>query len=159
MAPHPRLTTETPLSGSTIDWPFFPPLQRIPLAFSPPYRSHNLRFLSCLCLVPFSLISLRLSLLGITMSATGTFRGTPNKTIGRGRLPDFGNDPGASSHIPRPKPDSSATTHNNPSSDIGSGTMSAASSRQRQNQSKRDEVRHDCKPRCCLFTLGLQLTS
>ncbi|CAI7575982.1 unnamed protein product [Penicillium bialowiezense] len=72
------------------------------------------------------------------MSATGTFRGTPNKTIGRGRLPDFGNDPSAS-HIPRPRPESSATTHT-PSSDVGSGTMSAASSRQRQNQSKRDEA-------------------
>ncbi|KAJ6079771.1 hypothetical protein N7467_009524 [Penicillium canescens] len=72
------------------------------------------------------------------MSATGTFRGTPNKTIGRGRLPDFGGDSSAS-HIPRPRPESSATTHT-PSSDVGSGTMSAASSRQRQNQSKRDEA-------------------
>ncbi|KAJ5582092.1 hypothetical protein N7535_000712 [Penicillium sp. DV-2018c] len=72
------------------------------------------------------------------MSATGTFRGKPNQTIGRGRLPDFGNDPSAS-HIPRPRPESSATNHT-PSSDIGSGTMSAASSRQRQNQSKRDEA-------------------
>ncbi|CAG8231134.1 unnamed protein product [Penicillium salamii] len=72
------------------------------------------------------------------MSATGTFRGTPNKTIGRGRLPDFGNDPSAS-HIPRPRPETSASTHT-PSSDLGSGTMSAASSRQRQTQSKRDEA-------------------
>ncbi|KAF3011592.1 hypothetical protein E8E15_001171 [Penicillium rubens] len=72
------------------------------------------------------------------MSATGTFRGKPNQTIGRGRLPDFGNDPSAS-HIPRPRPESS-TTNNTPSSDVGSGTMSAASSRQRQNQSKRDEA-------------------
>jgi hypothetical protein len=82
------------------------------------------------------------------MSATGTFRGTPNKTIGRGRLPDFGNDPSAS-HIPRPRPESSATINNTPSSDVGSGTMSAASSRQRQNQSKRDEVRHGRKMGCC----------
>lgn len=75
------------------------------------------------------------------MSATGTFRGTPNKTIGRGRLPDFEKDSATSSHIPRPRPDS-ASAHT-PSSDVGSGTMSAASSRQRQNQSKRDEVRDD----------------
>ncbi|KAJ5406764.1 hypothetical protein N7465_008048 [Penicillium sp. CMV-2018d] len=72
------------------------------------------------------------------MSATGTFRGKPNQTIGRGRLPNFGNDPTAS-HIPRPRPESSAT-NNTPSSEVGSGTMSAASSRQRQNQSKRDEA-------------------
>ncbi|CAI7587621.1 unnamed protein product [Penicillium glandicola] len=72
------------------------------------------------------------------MSATGTFRGKPNQTIGRGRLPDFGNDPSAS-HIPRPRPESSAAT-NTPSSEVGSGTMSAASSRQRQTQSKRDEA-------------------
>lgn len=79
------------------------------------------------------------------MSHTGTFRGTPNKTIGRRGLPDF-ESPGAASHIPRPRPDraeSSLTNHstNTPSSDVGTGTMSAASSRQRQNQSKRDEVR------------------
>lgn len=78
------------------------------------------------------------------MSHTGTFRGTPNKTLGRGKLPDFDNTGG--SHIPRPRPDrpessASHNTHHTPSSDIGSGTMSAASSRQRQNQSKRDEVR------------------
>ncbi|KAJ5774459.1 hypothetical protein N7457_009355 [Penicillium paradoxum] len=72
------------------------------------------------------------------MSATGTFRGKPNQTIGRGRLPDFGNDPTAS-HIPRPRPETAATTQT-PSSEVGSGTMSAASSRQRQNQSKRDEA-------------------
>ncbi|KAJ6164944.1 hypothetical protein N7470_003616 [Penicillium chermesinum] len=78
------------------------------------------------------------------MSHTGTFRGTtPNKTIGRGRLPDF--EGANASHIPRPRsdrPDSSLTSH--PPSDIGSnigtGTMSAASSRQRANQSKRDEA-------------------
>jgi hypothetical protein len=77
------------------------------------------------------------------MSHTGTFRGTPNKTIGRGRLPDFDNSGG--SHIPRPRsdrPESVATT-NTPASDVGSGTMSAASTRQRQNQSKRDEVRDE----------------
>ncbi|KAL4956940.1 hypothetical protein BDW69DRAFT_58833 [Aspergillus filifer] len=52
------------------------------------------------------------------MSSTPTFRGTTShRTVGRGRLPDF--DGG---------------------SDIGSSTMSAASSRQRQNQSKRDEA-------------------
>lgn len=75
------------------------------------------------------------------MSHTGTFRGTPNKTIGRGRLPDFDNSSG--SHIPRPRSDrpESVATPNTPSSDVGSGTMSAASTRQRQNQSKRDEVR------------------
>ncbi|KAJ5085435.1 hypothetical protein N7532_010206 [Penicillium argentinense] len=76
------------------------------------------------------------------MSHTGTFRGTPNKTIGRGRLPDFENSGG--SHIPRPRSDrpesSAASTTNTPSSDVGSGTMSAASTRQRQNQSKRDEA-------------------
>ncbi|KAJ5679013.1 hypothetical protein N7462_007257 [Penicillium macrosclerotiorum] len=74
------------------------------------------------------------------MSHTGTFRGTPNKTIGRGRLPEFENS--NASHIPRPRPDRpepSAVPHP-PSSDLGSGTMSAASSRQRQNQSKRDEA-------------------
>ncbi|KAJ5364219.1 uncharacterized protein N7496_009932 [Penicillium cataractarum] len=76
------------------------------------------------------------------MSHTGTFRGTPNKTIGRGRLPDF--ESSSASHIPRPRSDrpesSAASTTHTPSSDVGSGTMSAASSRQRQNQSKRDEA-------------------
>lgn len=79
------------------------------------------------------------------MSATGTYRGTTShKTVGRGRLPDFEN--ASQSHIPRPRPDSSSTiqTPHTPSSDIGSSTMSAASSRQRQNQSKRDEVCHLC---------------
>ena len=71
------------------------------------------------------------------MSSTPTFKGTiSHKTVGRGRLPDF------DSHIPRPRPETSSTTHTpqTASSDIGSSTMSAASSRQRQNQSKRDEV-------------------
>ncbi|PYI04904.1 CBS and PB1 domain protein [Aspergillus sclerotiicarbonarius CBS 121057] len=71
------------------------------------------------------------------MSSTPTFKGTiSHKTVGRGRLPDF------DSHIPRPRPDTSSTTHTpqTASSDIGSSTMSAASSRQRQNQSKRDEA-------------------
>ncbi|PYH46125.1 CBS and PB1 domain protein [Aspergillus saccharolyticus JOP 1030-1] len=71
------------------------------------------------------------------MSSTPTFKGTVNhKTVGRGRLPDF------DSHIPRPRPDTSSTVHTpqTASSDIGSNTMSAASSRQRQNQSKRDEA-------------------
>ncbi|CEJ54353.1 Putative CBS and domain-containing protein [Penicillium brasilianum] len=77
------------------------------------------------------------------MSHTGTFRGTPNKTIGRGRLPpEF--ESSSASHIPRPRSDrpepSVASTTHTPSSDVGSGTMSAASSRQRQNQSKRDEA-------------------
>ncbi|KAJ5973761.1 hypothetical protein N7481_010971 [Penicillium waksmanii] len=74
------------------------------------------------------------------MSHTGTFRGTPNKTIGRGRLPDFDNSGG--SHIPRPRSDrpESVATPNTPASDVGSGTMSAASTRQRQTQSKRDEA-------------------
>ncbi|KAJ5157358.1 uncharacterized protein N7482_008458 [Penicillium canariense] len=76
------------------------------------------------------------------MSHTGTFRGTPNKTIGRGRLPDF--ETSSASHIPRPRPErpesSAASTTHTPSSEVGSGTMSAASSRQRQNQSKRDEA-------------------
>ena len=76
-----------------------------------------------------------------TMSAPGgTFRGTPNRTIGRGKMPDFdaynSNSP-SSSHLPRPKTDS-APTHG--MSDAGSATTSA--SRQRQNQSKRDEVNH-----------------
>ncbi|KAE8344532.1 hypothetical protein BDV24DRAFT_126666 [Aspergillus arachidicola] len=76
------------------------------------------------------------------MSATGTYRGTTtgHKTVGRGRLPDFDSP---TSHIPRPRPEtaSSSSTPNphTPSSDIGSSTMSAAS-RQRQNQSKRDEA-------------------
>ncbi|KAB8230733.1 CBS and PB1 domain protein [Aspergillus alliaceus] len=76
------------------------------------------------------------------MSATGTYRGTTtgHKTVGRGRLPDFDSP---ASHIPRPRPDttssSSTPTPHTPSSDIGSSTMSAAS-RQRQNQSKRDEA-------------------
>ncbi|GIK02556.1 hypothetical protein Aspvir_006612 [Aspergillus viridinutans] len=70
-------------------------------------------------------------------AAGGTYRGTTSqKTIGRGRLPDFENSP--TSHIPRPRPETSASTHT-PSSDVGSSTMSAAS-RQRQNQSKRDEA-------------------
>ncbi|GAQ44456.1 hypothetical protein AtubIFM55763_011299 [Aspergillus tubingensis] len=71
------------------------------------------------------------------MSSTPTFKGTiSHKTVGRGRLPDF------DSHIPRPRPETSSTTHTpqTASSDIGSSTMSAASSRQRQNQSKRDEA-------------------
>ncbi|KAL2828731.1 CBS and PB1 domain protein [Aspergillus cavernicola] len=74
------------------------------------------------------------------MSSTPTFRGTvSHKTVGRGRLPDFEGSP--ASHIPRPRPESSTvTSHNTPASDIGSSTMSAASSRQRQNQSKRDEA-------------------
>ncbi|CBF81345.1 hypothetical protein AN5716.2 [Aspergillus nidulans FGSC A4] len=78
------------------------------------------------------------------MSSTPTFRGTTShRTVGRGRLPDFEGGSSAS-HIPRPRPESSSTitSHNphTPSSDIGSSTMSAASSRQRQNQSKRDEA-------------------
>ncbi|PLB36380.1 CBS and PB1 domain protein [Aspergillus candidus] len=82
------------------------------------------------------------------MSATGTYRGTySHKTVGRGKLPDFESSP--ASHIPRPRPDNSsissshtAQTPHTPSSDIGSSTMSAsaASSRQRQTQSKRDEA-------------------
>lgn len=76
------------------------------------------------------------------MSTTGTYRGTQShRTVGRGKLPDFENN---SSHIPRPP--SSATAHT-PASDVGSSNMSAASSRQRQNQSKRDEV-------CSLFGFG-----
>ena len=69
------------------------------------------------------------------MSATGgTIRGTTSaRTVGRGRLPDFDN---SASHIPRPKNDPPV---NNAGSDVGSNTMSGAS-RQRQNQSKRDEV-------------------
>ncbi|KAL4930685.1 CBS and PB1 domain protein [Aspergillus undulatus] len=78
------------------------------------------------------------------MSSTPTFRGTTShRTVGRGRLPDFEGGSSAS-HIPRPRPDSSSTitshTPHTPGSDIGSSTMSAASSRQRQNQSKRDEA-------------------
>ncbi|KAL4900526.1 hypothetical protein BDW74DRAFT_161583 [Aspergillus multicolor] len=78
------------------------------------------------------------------MSSTPTFRGTTShRTVGRGRLPDFEGGSSAS-HIPRPRPESSSTitSHNphTPGSDIGSSTMSAASSRQRQNQSKRDEA-------------------
>ncbi|PWY76245.1 CBS and PB1 domain protein [Aspergillus heteromorphus CBS 117.55] len=65
------------------------------------------------------------------MSSTPTFKGTvSHKTVGRGRLPDF------DSHIPRPRPEPSSSTTHTPqtaSSDIGSTTMSAASSRQRQN--------------------------
>ncbi|OGM42883.1 CBS/PB1 domain-containing protein [Aspergillus bombycis] len=75
------------------------------------------------------------------MSATGTYRGTTtgHKTVGRGRLPDFDSP---ASHIPRPRPETASSSTPNPhtpSSDIGSSTMSAAS-RQRQNQSKRDEA-------------------
>ncbi|KAL4868829.1 hypothetical protein BDV12DRAFT_169119 [Aspergillus spectabilis] len=74
------------------------------------------------------------------MSSTPTFRGTTShRTVGRGRLPDFEGSP--ASHIPRPRPEtSSIITSHTPTSDIGSSTMSAASSRQRQNQSKRDEA-------------------
>ncbi|KAF9892725.1 hypothetical protein FE257_001127 [Aspergillus nanangensis] len=78
------------------------------------------------------------------MSATGTYKGTINhKTVGRGRLPDFESP---TSHIPRPRTDLSSISSpspapHTPGSDIGSSTtMSAASSRQRQNQSKRDEA-------------------
>lgn len=67
------------------------------------------------------------------MSAGGTFRGTPNKTIGRGKMPDFDYNSPSGSHIPRPKPESAVTQ-----SDVGSSATTA--SRQRQNQSKRDEV-------------------
>ncbi|KAJ5611721.1 hypothetical protein N7528_008826 [Penicillium herquei] len=77
------------------------------------------------------------------MSHTGTFRGTPNKTIGRGRLPDFDGSSSNASHIPRPRSDRpEPPSSHTPSSDVGSGTgtMSAASSRQRQTQSKRDEA-------------------
>ncbi|KAE8375083.1 hypothetical protein BDV26DRAFT_268612 [Aspergillus bertholletiae] len=75
------------------------------------------------------------------MSATGTYRGATtsgHKTVGRGRLPDFDSP---ASHIPRPRPETASSTTNphTPSSDIGSSAMSAAS-RQRQNQSKRDEA-------------------
>lgn len=72
------------------------------------------------------------SLNRLIMSTTGgTYRG--NRNLGRGRVPEFDN---GSSHIPRPKAEAS-TTH--APSEVGSSTMSAAS-RQRQNQSKRDEV-------------------
>lgn len=68
------------------------------------------------------------------MSTAGTFRGTPNKTIGRGKMPDFDyNNSPAGSHIPRPKSESIVGQ-----SEVGSAATSA--SRQRQNQSKRDEV-------------------
>ena len=68
--------------------------------------------------------------------AGGTIRGTLNtKTIGRGRLPDFDN---SSSHIPRPKNDSSSG--HTPGSDVGGSSAMSATSRQRQNQSRRDEV-------------------
>lgn len=46
---------------------------------------------------------------------------------------DYNNSPSSASHIPRPKPDSALGQ-----SDVGSSTTAA--SRQRQNQSKRDEV-------------------
>ncbi|KAJ9213547.1 hypothetical protein DTO166G4_4797 [Paecilomyces variotii] len=72
------------------------------------------------------------------MSTTGgTFRGTPNRTIGRGRMPDFDQSPGGS-HIPRPKVEGQSS-HSHAPSDVGGSTISAAS-RQRQNQSKRDEA-------------------
>lgn len=93
--------------------------------------------------VPVSLNSCPL-LQVLDMSSTPTFRGTTShRTVGRGRLPDFGGD--SASHIPRPRHESSSTITSSqaphtPGSDIGSSTMSAASSRQRQNQSKRDEV-------------------
>ncbi|KAI9375414.1 hypothetical protein BJX61DRAFT_494146 [Aspergillus egyptiacus] len=70
-----------------------------------------------------------------------TVRGSTvgHKSGGRGRLPDF--EGSTVSHIPRPRPESSSTiTTHTPGSEIGSSTMSAASSRQRQNQSKRDEA-------------------
>jgi hypothetical protein len=67
------------------------------------------------------------------MSSAGTFRGTPNKTIGRGKMPEFDYNSPSGSHIPRPKPDSTVGQ-----SDVGSSATAA--SRQRQNQSKRDEV-------------------
>ncbi|KAL4781898.1 hypothetical protein BJX76DRAFT_310323 [Aspergillus varians] len=73
---------------------------------------------------------------------TPTFRGTTSqRTVGRGKLPEFEN---SASYIPRPRPESSSTatsqTPQTPGSDIDSSTMSATNSRQRQNQSKRDEA-------------------
>lgn len=127
--------------------PFFLPLnwKRLPCCL-PIFFAHTgfsfLRVCSTILLPFFSFFVVFFPLPGISMSHTGTFRGTPNKTIGRGRLPDF--ESSSTSHIPRPRSDrpesSAASTTHTPSSDVGSGTMSAASSRQRQNQSKRDEV-------------------
>lgn len=75
------------------------------------------------------------------MSGTaGTIRGTTSgRNTGRGKLPDFDN-----SYIPRPKSESPSThnhhnNHHTAGSDVGSTTMSTTT-RQRQNQSKRDEV-------------------
>lgn len=82
-----------------------------------------------------------------TMSTTGssTFRNQNHRSSGRSRAPDFDNASVISaSQIPRPH--STATPA--ASSDIGSTSMSAASSRQRQNQSKRDEVCGDKSPGC-----------
>ncbi|KAI9654318.1 MAG: hypothetical protein M1829_000939 [Trizodia sp. TS-e1964] len=65
------------------------------------------------------------------MSATGTFRGTPNRGPGRGQVPAFNNSPSA---IPRP-----SHQDPNPSSlqvEGGGSTLSAS----RQKQSKRDEA-------------------
>lgn len=75
------------------------------------------------------------------MSGTaGTIRGTTSgRNTGRGKLPDFDN-----SYIPRPKSESPSThnhhnNHHTAGSDVGSTAMSTTT-RQRQNQSKRDEV-------------------
>lgn len=136
----------TPLLGSSVDCPF-PPVERTntPLIYF--FLLSYQVLIPCVCFFftrPF--LSTFVETFLLIMSHTGTFRGTPNKTIGRGKLPDF--ESPSASHIPRPRPDrqeSSAvqSSTNTPASDVGSGTgtMSAASSRQRQNQSKRDEVR------------------
>lgn len=156
---------ETPLFGSSVDyfsWDFRREKKTSPLIIC--------LLTTFLCFTFFALASplspppqfppfFRCSL---KMSHTGTFRGTPNKTIGRGRLPDFDGSSSNASHIPRPRPDrpEPSSTHT-PASDVGSGTgtMSAASSRQRQTQSKRDEVRDQLTcivPKtCCVLPLFL----
>lgn len=147
LLPNPRVylrdnEERTPLSGSSVNyfslglWDF--EQKRSPLLL---FLVHSPNSLVSPPLPPSSL-SLLFWNYFLRMSHTGTFRGTPNKTIGRGRLPDF--DGSNTSHIPRPRSDRPEPTSSHPpSSDVGSGTgtMSAASSRQRQTQSKRDEVR------------------
>lgn len=65
-------------------------------------------------------------------SAAGTFRGTPNRGVGRSQLPAFENSPSAIP-LPRPKPETHGSSLQ---SDAGGSTMSAS----RAKQSKRDEV-------------------
>lgn len=69
----------------------------------------------------------------VNMSTTGTMRGTPSRTSGRGPMPSFTNSP--ASGIPR-----AVETHTRPALETETGGGSSVST-SRQKQSKKDEVR------------------